>query len=49
LPDNTLPVARRWAASLGIPAYAIDDDTAIRWMDGQVDVVSEGKWEYLGG
>ncbi len=27
-----------------LPAYAIDDDTAIRVVDGTVDVVSEGHW-----
>ena len=26
------------------PAYAIDDETAIRVVDGAVDVVSEGQW-----
>ena len=29
------------------PAYAIDDDTAIRVVDGTVDVVSEGHWRLL--
>ena len=33
---------RTWAAGLRIPAYAIDDDTAIRVVDGTVEVVSEG-------
>ena len=36
--------AERWAAGLSNPAYAIDDDTAIRVVDGAVDVVSEGSW-----
>jgi dipeptidase E len=27
-----------------VPAYAIDDDTAIRVADGTVEVVSEGHW-----
>jgi len=44
LPENTLAAAERWAAGLGNPAYAIDDDTAIRVVDGNVDVVSEGQW-----
>src|SRR5437588_2454042 len=30
LPENTMAAARRWAGELGIPAYAIDDDTAIK-------------------
>lgn len=44
LPENTLAHAQRWAAELDCPAYAIDDETAIRVIDGIVDVVSEGQW-----
>jgi dipeptidase E len=44
LPENTMADAERWAASLPNPAYAIDDDTAIRVVDDNVDVVSEGSW-----
>jgi dipeptidase E len=44
LPQNTTAEAERWAASLPNPAYAIDDDTAIRVVEGKVDVVSEGNW-----
>jgi dipeptidase E len=44
LPENTMADAERWAAGLGGPAYAIDDATAIRVVDGTVDVVSEGSW-----
>jgi dipeptidase E len=44
LPENTLAHATMWAASLDGPAYAIDDETAIRVVDGKVDVVSEGQW-----
>ena len=47
LPENTMAEAERWAAGLGNPAYAIDDDTAIRVVDGAVDVVSEGHWKLL--
>ena len=36
--------AERWAAEIEGPAYAIDDDTAIRVVDGTIDVVSEGNW-----
>ena len=49
LPTNTLAAAERWAARLGNPAYAIDDDTAFKVVDGEVEVVSEGKWQVLGG
>ena len=45
LPENTMAAAGQWAAGLGVPAYAIDDDTAIRVVDGTVDVVSEGHWK----
>jgi dipeptidase E len=47
LPENTMAEAERWAARLSNPAYAIDDDTAIRVVDGSVDVVSEGRWKLL--
>jgi dipeptidase E len=45
LPDNTRAHARRWAQGLGGPAYAIDDETAIKVVEGAVTVVSEGHWE----
>jgi dipeptidase E len=47
LPKNTLATAERWAADLPGPAYAIDDETAIKVVDGTVDVVSEGEWKLL--
>jgi dipeptidase E len=49
LPYNTMDAAERWAAGIGGPAYAIDDDTAIVVDDGAVEVVSEGRWKLLGG
>jgi dipeptidase E len=45
LPENTMAAAEQWAAGLSNPAYAIDDDTAIKVVDGNVDVVSEGHWK----
>jgi dipeptidase E len=45
LPENTMADAERWAAEIPGPAYAIDDETAIRVTDGTVDVVSEGHWK----
>ena len=47
LPDNTMSTAERWAAKLNGPAYAIDDETAFRVVDGSVDVISEGHWKQL--
>jgi dipeptidase E len=47
LPENSMAEAERWAASMTVPAYAIDDQTAIRVVDGEVEVVSEGHWKLL--
>jgi dipeptidase E len=47
-PENTLADAERWAADIGNPAYAIDDQTAIKVVDGTVEVISEGRWERFG-
>ena len=45
LPENTMAMAERWAAAIGNPAYAIDDQTAINVVDDIVGVVSEGHWK----
>jgi dipeptidase E len=45
LPHNTMAAAERWAADIAGPAYAIDDETAIRVVDGTVEVISEGRWK----
>jgi len=47
-PENTMAHAERWAARIGHAAYAIDDETAIKVVDGKVAVVSEGHWKYFG-
>ena len=47
LPLNTMANAELWAAELSGPAYAIDDETAIKVVDGTVEVVSEGHWQLL--
>ena len=44
---NSMAFAECWAAGLGIPAYAMDDETAIKVVDGAVEVVSEGHWKLL--
>jgi dipeptidase E len=48
MPENTMAEAERWAADIGVPAYAIDDQTAIKVTDGSVEVVSEGQWTQFG-
>jgi dipeptidase E len=45
LPENTLAHAERWAAGMRVPGYAMDDETAIKVVDGSVEVVSEGHWQ----
>ena len=45
LPENTMADAERWAATLANPAYAICDDTAIKVVGGDVEVISEGHWK----
>src|SRR6266550_2687286 len=45
LPENTMADAERWAAEIPGPAYAIDDQTAIKVSDATVEVVSEGHWK----
>jgi dipeptidase E len=47
LPENTMAAAERWATGLSGPAYAIDDETAIKVVDGAVEIVSEGQWKRL--
>ena len=47
MPENTLAEAERWATDLGTPAYALDDQSAIRVVNGEADVISEGQWHQL--
>jgi dipeptidase E len=47
MPGNSLAFAERWAAEIAGPAYAIDNETAIKVADGTVEVVSEGHWKLL--
>ncbi len=44
-PENSLANLEKWAADMPMPAYAIDDQTAIKVVDGSVEVVSEGHWK----
>ncbi|MGD6792956.1 Type 1 glutamine amidotransferase-like domain-containing protein [Metabacillus indicus] len=47
LPGNTMAAAEKWAGGIKGPAYAIDDETAIKVIDGVEEVVSEGIWKQL--
>jgi dipeptidase E len=47
-PENSMASAEKWAASMPVPSYAIDDQTAIKVTNGDVEVVSEGHWKHFG-
>jgi dipeptidase E len=49
MPEQSMADAERWAASMPVPAYAIDDQTAVKVTDGGVQIVSEGHWRLFGG
>lgn len=44
-PENSLANMKKLAATIPVPSYAIDDQTAIKVNDGIVEVVSEGHWK----
>jgi len=43
--DASLANAELWAARIPSATYAIDDQSAVKVVDGNVEVVSEGKWK----
>jgi dipeptidase E len=47
MPGNSMAEAEQWAAGISNKAYAMDDQTAITVVDGDVDFVSEGRWKQL--
>jgi dipeptidase E len=47
-PGNTLEVAEQWAAELGNPAYALDEQSAVLVDGDRTEVVSEGEWRRFG-
>lgn len=44
-PENSMANLEKLAATLSVPSYAIDDQTAIKVTNGTVEVVSEGNWK----
>ncbi len=44
-----MAMMERAAAKLDHPMYAIDDETAIKVVDGELEVVSEGEWRLFDG
>jgi dipeptidase E len=45
MPDTTLANIEKWASGIPVPTYAMDDNTAIKVVDGRPEVVSEGNWK----
>ena len=44
-PESSTAKVERMAAALPVPTYGIDDETAIKVVDGTVEVISEGHWK----
>jgi dipeptidase E len=44
-PKNSLANIEKLAATIPVPSYAIDDQTAIKVINGTIEVVSEGHWK----
>ena len=44
-PDNSQASLEKLAATLSVPSYAIDDQSALKVVDGNVEVISEGHWK----
>ena len=47
MPGNSMAEAEGWATGIAEPGYAMDDETAIKVVDGTVEVVSEGQWRHF--
>ena len=44
-PKVTLENIEKWAAKIDVRLYAIDDQTALKVIDGKVEVITEGNWK----
>ncbi len=45
MPNNTMREAEKWATDIAGPAYAIDDQTAIKVTADNIELISEGHWK----
>jgi dipeptidase E len=43
--DACEPHARQWAEKLPVPVYGIGENAAIKCVDGEVEIISEGEWK----
>jgi dipeptidase E len=46
-PENCRAILEKLAATIPVPSYLIDDQTAIKVIDGAVEVISEGDWKLV--
>jgi len=44
-PESSIEKVERMATHVPVPTYAIDDETAIKVVNGVIEVVSEGHWK----
>lgn len=44
-PESSMAKVERMAAHVPVPTYAIDDETAIKVVNGIVEIISEGHWK----
>lgn len=44
VPEHSAPQIEKWAAGVPVPTYALDDNSAVKVVDGKAEVVSEGTW-----
>lgn len=47
LPENTTADAYRWAKTMSVPCYLLEDDCGIAIVDGVTEVVGDGRWELI--
>ena len=43
-PENSATNLEKLAATLSVPSYALDDQSALKVVNGKVEVISEGNW-----
>lgn len=46
-PENSMHNYEKLAESLSVPSYLIDDQTAIKVIDDNIEVISEGNWKFI--
>jgi len=47
-PQNSTANLEKLATTLAMPSYLIDDQTALKVIDGHIEVISEGHWKLAG-